>query len=261
VTINLADGVFSGLAWGENIGWISFSDTAPVAYRVQTDMVDGDAVPGNADTCPWDANPAQTNTDAAPIITALFPNDVSIANSDPSGDACDEDDDNDGIRDMDETAGCNGGANLNPANADTDGDLNRDGAECALGTNPADANSRPPAIPPGDTDADGLPSALETAVGSNPAVPDTDGDGIADGFEFRGYTTSPTVANTDGDNCNDDVEISSLDLNTVVSAADLLLVAQSFNLDTRPNFDINKNGIVQASDLLLVAQNFVVVPC
>jgi hypothetical protein len=36
VTIDPDTGEFAGYAWGENTGWISFHDTAPVAFKVTT---------------------------------------------------------------------------------------------------------------------------------------------------------------------------------------------------------------------------------
>ena len=61
---------------------------------------DGDGVDDDNDNCPNVANPTQANYDG-----------------DAEGDACDTDDDNDGVSDLDEIA--NG---TNPLNADTDGD-------------------------------------------------------------------------------------------------------------------------------------------
>jgi hypothetical protein len=267
VTINLTDGVFSGFAWGENIGWISFSDDAPVAYKVQTDMNDGDTDPGPADNCPWDANENQLNTDNAPLTTPALPpnpappNDTTIANSDLHGDACDEDDDNDAIPDANEAAGCNGGTNLSTTNGDTDGDRRRDGAECALGSNPNNASSIPAACPAGtDLDGDQLCAAFETSIGTNPNDVDTDDDGITDGVEYRGYTTSPTQVNTDGDLCGDAAEVVSVNVDNVVNSIDLGIVASVFSRTDRPVQDVNKNGNVNSSDLFLVAV-FFNLPC
>lgn len=257
VIIDPATGIFSGYAWGENIGWISFSDTSPVAYQVQTD--DGDGVSGATDTCPFD-NVPQTNTDNAPIITpGIIPQDITIANSDTRGDGCDLDDDNDGILDTNEPAGCNGSAALDPLNGDTDGDRVRDGAECVLGSDPANAASKPLSVPPGDTDGDGLPDTLEAQIGSNSGAGDTDGDRIGDGIEYRGYTGNPTVVNTDGDTCNDNREIASLDGNTTVSIPDIGIVVNSFGANgvNRPNADTTKNGNVDILDILLVSANVI----
>lgn len=260
VVIDPLEGIFSGYAWGENVGWISFGDTAPMAYQVQ--MSDGDTVPGGSDNCPFDMNQTQVNIDNAPIASPALPpagpppSDISVANSDLQGDDCDMDDDNDGILDSHEAAGCNGSGTRSSTNADTDGDRARDGAECALGTNPNDAGSKPPAVANSDPDADGLSTTFETGIGSNPNDNDSDEDKIIDGVEYKGYSTSPTVANTDGDACRDNYEITSVDCNSFTTSTDLLLVALSFFQASRPNMDINKNGGVDASDLLIVALNF-----
>ena len=262
VQIDPVTGIWSGYAWGENIGWISFSDTTPVAYKVQTD--DGDGIAAASDNCAFDANADQTNTDAAPIVTGGAPvlqNDVTIVNSDGLGDACDADDDNDAVADANEAAGCNASGVLNALLADTDGDRIRDGAECALGTNPASAASKPPGICPGESDNDGLCNALEVSIGSNPADADSDDDGLNDGIEYRGYTSSPTNVNSDGDSCGDITEAASVNQDKVVNALDLLAVAQNFNSTTRPQVDVTKDGIANSLDLVIVAGHFSPNPC
>ena len=262
VVINPATGIFSGFAWGENIGWISFSDTSPVAYQVQTD--DGDGIAGGSDNCPFDANGSQTNTDNAPITTpGIIPLDITIPMSDARGDGCDPDDDNDGILDVNEAAGCNGSGPLNPLNPDTDADRIRDGAECALGSNPASAASKPPSVPPGDTDADGLPDALEATLGTNPNAVQSDGDGISDGIEYKGYSSNLLSTNGDGDTCTDGREIASVDANTTVNITDIGIVVNSFGANgaNRHNIDLTKNGTIDILDILLVAVNFAGTPC
>jgi hypothetical protein len=37
--VNILNGQFSGEAWGENVGWVSFRDTSP-AYGVRTSVFD-----------------------------------------------------------------------------------------------------------------------------------------------------------------------------------------------------------------------------
>ncbi len=58
----------------------------------------------------------------------------------------------------------------------------------------------------GNPDADGLTNAQEFALGTNPAVADTDGDGLNDGAEVNTYGTSPLLADTDGDGMSDGFE-------------------------------------------------------
>jgi hypothetical protein len=232
------------------------------------DDADGDGVGDDADNCPLNFNPTQLNTDNAPIVTqGIGPLDQTIPSSDPAGDACDDDDDNDGPYDDEEDqfggnqsppAGfpCIGATGpTNPALADTDGDRILDGAECLLGSNPLSAASRPP-DPQFDADSDGLSDAFEAGQGYSSTSDDSDGDGIKDGVEFKGYMTLPPLVDTDGDGCNDNVEITSQDTNTITNSNDLLIVSLSFNSTTRVNPDINKNGIVNSTDLFIVALNF-----
>jgi hypothetical protein len=229
---------------------------------------DGDGICDIVDNCLSVANADQRNTDAAPLVTAgLVANDTSVPNGDKLGDACDADIDNDGLSNADEAALGPGGASHNlcpsasaatsPLLFDSDGDRVGDRAECALGTDPMNAASKPPARPAGDTDGDGLPDALEIAIGSNPNVVDTDGDHIADGIEFKGYNTSPLLTDTDGDGCADGKEIGSVNADKTVNSTDLLIVAKHLAGATTSlaMVDVNKDGVVNSTDLLIVAKN------
>jgi hypothetical protein len=57
-----------------------------------------------------------------------------------------------------------------------------------------------------DRDADNYPDASEAGAGLDPANPDTDADGMADGDEVNIYGTEPTVFDTDGDGLGDGEE-------------------------------------------------------
>ena len=94
-------------------------------YTVDLDD-DNDGVLTAVDNCPAIANSDQIDTDG-----------------DTLGDACDPDDDNDGMRDSFETA--NGFDPLNSADArlDADGDGFTNLAEFRAGTNPLDPESKP----------------------------------------------------------------------------------------------------------------------
>ncbi len=58
-----------------------------------------------------------------------------------------------------------------------------------------------------DLDADNYVDALELEVGLDPANPDTDGDGVADGDEAAIYLTDPFTWDTDGDGLADGEEL------------------------------------------------------
>lgn len=231
-----------------------------------------DTILDAADNCPEAPNAAQQNADGnfidLHVYGKLF-DDVTVANSDGVGDACDPDADNDGLPDLTEQyiapgqanhALCpSATANTNPLLADSDGDLYIDGAECTMGTDPASAASRPPSFyATGDTDHDGLPDTLETSLGTDPTKPDTDGDKLNDGVEYFFYGTDPLTTNTDGDLCSDAREAASVNADTKVNSTDQLIVAKAFGPKTGPNyapdFDINKDAIINSTDELIQAK-------
>ncbi len=233
--------------------------------------VDGDGIPQFSDNCPGLANAGQANTDAAPVVTAGIADDITRANGDGLGDACDADKDNDGLADDIETtidpAGINHAlcpaatAPTDPLKLDSDGDRVTDGAECALGTDPASAASKPPVAPLGDADHDGLTDAFEATLGTNPNAVDTDADKANDGIEYKGYGSSPLVVDTDGDGCGDGREIASVNADKNVNSLDMLTLAQNFGTGFRSVLDINQDGKINSIDMLIVAKNFISTPC
>jgi hypothetical protein len=219
---------------------------------------DSDVVVDAADNCPTVSNSSQTNTDRNFVSNAPVygTNDATWINADATGDACDTDDDNDGLLDAAEPAGCNGSGALDPLLRDTDGDRRLDNAECVLGSNPADAGSFPPTIVAPDADSDGLPDALDP----NDGAQDTDGDGVKDGVEFRNYNSNPSLTNTDGDICADGREVASVNGDAAVNSGDqLFLVLEILRIPPPPktvNFDLNKDGAVNSGDQLFLVQRF-----
>lgn len=57
-----------------------------------------------------------------------------------------------------------------------------------------------------DADFDNLTNAEEQKLGTNPNLPDTDGDGLLDGTEVQLYRTNPLTADSDGDGATDGYE-------------------------------------------------------
>lgn len=109
----------------------------------------------------------------------------------------DADGDGDGLYDVDERDVYR----TDPANPDTDGDGRGDGEEVYLGTDPRTADGAPDRS---DSDGDGLYDDDETNVyGTDPANPDTDGDGTSDGEEVY-LGTDPLTPDAGGDRPDSD---------------------------------------------------------
>ncbi len=164
----------------------------------------------------------------------------------PPSDAATADTDGDTIPDRDEVCGfeitlrASGEVittRTDPTNPDSDGDTADDGTEQRLGGDPNDAGDRDDFA---DDDADGLVNVQEldgwqittfgvsttpelcntrcddgperlVAVSSDPAVADSDGDGLLDGEEYL-LNTNPTLRDTDADGIDDLVEVAGFEL-------------------------------------------------
>jgi len=162
--------------------------------------IDGDGVTDAVDNCPAIANGDQVDTD-----------------NDGQGNACDEDDDDDGVIDTDENA-----LGTDPLNRDSDGDGLGDGEEIYdFGTDPLDQDSDDDGLWDGDevhnyysdpldvdSDLDGISDGVEVAQGSDPISGDSDGDAVADGLDNCAAIPNPDQANADldayGDFCDPD---------------------------------------------------------
>ena len=222
------------------------------AALVDTDL---DEVGDTIDNCTAVANSDQLISDRN-FLDQTPPStqdDRTIPNSDTTGDACDDDDDNDGRTDANEISGGVCGIITSPTLADTDGDRVLDGAECVLGTDPTSAASKP-------------------APAECGATTDADGDRLSDRAENCGYNTNPNDTDTDGDqdgfplNANaalnltrDGCEAASLNNDRVVNAGDQLLLVLEILREPSPSLrlvsmDVNKDGAVNSGDQLLLAQ-------
>jgi len=78
-------------------------------------------------------------------------------------------------------------------------------SEPAVSASPAAVSTN--AVSACDADGDQLSDAEEDALGTNPLIVDTDGDGLSDTTEHLGVGTSPLISDTDGDGHSDGVEI------------------------------------------------------
>lgn len=202
-----------------------------VANPTQEDA-DTDGYGNVCDNCPFTGNLDQANFDQA-----LEDADDTLPTL---GDACDPDDDQDGLRDDQEDTNNNGMYDAgidrsDPRNADTDGDGVNDLVDgCPATYDPDQINTDAALLggdPQGDAcdlddDADGLSDVIEDPNGTRayePGIdpsdwhnPDTDGDGVWDGVDNCVTIANPTQANNDltaeilggerirGDACDDD---------------------------------------------------------
>lgn len=139
---------------------------ADLGSTVSVTVILGEFPAGEVDVAPAEA----AATSAACVEVAMV--------TSPHGPPVPGDADGDNITDTNEAT-----VGTDPKNPDTDGDGLMDGLETDfLSSNPLDPNS--PGTASVDPDADGLPTALETAIGTDPANADSDNDGIGDGWEF-----------------------------------------------------------------------------
>ena len=140
-----------------------------------------DTVGDNADNCPAISNTSQTNTDA-----------------DAEGDACDVDDDNDGLSDTAEVT-----LGTDPLLVDTDSDKvndNTDNCPITANTNQLDTDSDGAGnVCDTDDDNDGLSDTAEAALGTDPLLADTDGDLVGDNADaFPTNIAASVDADADG---------------------------------------------------------------
>jgi hypothetical protein len=146
---------------------------------------DGDGVPDSNDNCPAVANSNQANFDG-----------------DANGDACDVDDDNDGLIDTSEPASCTGNPPPSPHAGQFDPDCDDDNV--SDGSNDPDSGGPIQAGPDNcistantnqlNSDGDAFGNACDT---------DDDNDGVLDGADNCPVNANASQSNMDGDSMGD----------------------------------------------------------
>jgi hypothetical protein len=93
-----------------------------------------------------------------------------------------------------------------------------------------------------DPDNDGLTTDQEIALGTDPLVSDTDGDGLSDGDEVNVYHTNPQAADSDGDGIRDGDEIAGG--SDPLSAYSQPSVVHLANISTRLSVSTGDNAMI-----------------
>ena len=160
---------------------------------------DNDTIRDDVDNCPLIINTNQLNTDKT---LAAQPGALIVG--DELGDACDDNDDNDLLTDLQEDTNGNliydNGSEPNPKSPDTDTDGVLDGADnCPLANNGDQQNTDAELVANGNTliTADGLGDACDA---------DDDNDGLSDNAEVGVTFTNSLNPDTDGDGHRDDID-------------------------------------------------------
>ncbi len=234
----------------QDIATANFEHTAGVGPASFDNDADGDGLTTSQETAAGtDPNDADTDNDGVNDGAEVGPNPGSPLDTDGDGthDALESlvtDTDGDGVSNQNDPA--NNNPCLPNANAlacpsgDTDGDGLTNSQEATLGSNPGNADTdgdgfndgaEAPGGNPVDTDGDGTPNLLESAItdsdgdgivnqndaaNNNPCIPnanstpclalDSDGDGLTNGQENT-LGTNRNAADTDGDGVNDAAEV------------------------------------------------------
>ncbi|MEO8700526.1 MAG: Ig-like domain-containing protein, partial [Kofleriaceae bacterium] len=232
------------------------SDTAVVTIGVGTDA-DGDGLP-DAYEVGIGTDPNDADSDDDGVLDGAEPGHASDTDGDGLINALDPDSDNDGLYDGTELGvtvpgpGTNTGAghfipdadpatHTDPQDADTDHGGVEDGAEDTDRDGRVDGGERDPLDPSDDTggvdsDGDGLPDAVEVALGTDPDDADSDDDGVRDGDEpnYQDDSDGDGAINALDPDSDGDGLLDGTELGVTVADADTNVAAGNFMPDADP---------------------------
>ena len=175
-------------------GLEDYNETAVHNTSPTSTDTDGDELNDYVEINTYTTNPINDDTDDDGLADGEEINDYSTEPTDP-------DSDNDGLNDGDEID-----IGTNPNNWDTDGGGVGDGVEWESdGTNPVD-NPSDDNVAANDDDGDGLTNGEEQVYGTDKDDPDSDDDGLPDGYEVNVVESNPLLNDTDSDGLEDIVE-------------------------------------------------------
>ncbi|HEY9198692.1 MAG TPA: Ig-like domain repeat protein [Gammaproteobacteria bacterium] len=139
------------------------------------------------------------------------------------------------------------------------GDLDGDGLsnelELALGLDPTLGDSNGDGISDGaqDSDNDGLTNGDEVALGTDPNDVDSDNDGISDGDEVTQHGTDPLSSDTDNDGIPDNIEIDTGTLPTDPASGDISAYVTGLSI-TPANIELTYSANLEPVQLTVQAQ-------
>lgn len=113
-----------------------------------------------------------------------------------------------------------------------------------------------------DYDNDGLTNSKEKEIGTDPNIPDTDGDGLLDGEEYLTHHSDPLKQDTDDDGLGDFKEVmeTKTDPSNSDSDSDGLLDGQEIARKTDPNNpDTDGDGLLDGEEVTKYETNPLVV--
>jgi len=258
--------VVNNTAIPDSQGIINPTAPTPPSYNwmfsVTLPDADGDGIANADDNCPTWYNPDQANFDAdgpywgngpgignGRSVNSPNVNDATVPNGDGLGDACDPDDDNDGIPDSSDPYYPRG---------DVTYDDNGNGSSCLYGIGGGDTADNGPSW---DHNCNGKRDGVESIcpLAANPNG-DNDGDGLLNTWEVCKWGTDPNNWDSDGTGKGDCQEAADVNGNGVVDfVEDTMYYARAALRPTTQfgkdgDFDIDGNRLVEFADALIEAR-------